>query len=124
MPTTEKKSLLVVVRRSPYGSSLARTSLEVALSGTTFEQDVGVLFMGDGVLHLLPGQDTGALGVRNIAKLIASFPLYELDSLFADETALRHHGIAQHQAQPQNIEWLDNRAMMELLTRYDHIMSF
>jgi len=124
MPTTEKKSLLVVVRRSPYGSSLARTSLEVALSGTTFEQDVGVLFMGDGVLHLLPGQDTGALGVRNIAKLIASFPLYELDSLFADETALRHHGIAQHQALPQNIEWLDTGAIAELLTRYDHIMSF
>ena len=124
MPTTGKKSLLVVVRRSPYGSSLARTSLEVALSGTTFEQNVGVLFMGDGVFHLLPGQDTGTLGVRNIAKLIASFPLYELDSLFADETALRHHGIAQQQALPQNIEWLDNRAMVELLTRYDHIMSF
>ena len=124
MPTTEKKSLLVVVRRSPYGSSLARTSLEVALSGTTFGQNIGVLFMGDGVFHLLPGHDSGALGIRNIAKLIASFPLYELDSLFADETALRHHGIAQHQALPQNIEWLDTGAIAELLTRYDHIMSF
>ncbi len=123
MPVTNKKSLLIVVRRSPYGSSLARTSLEVALSGATFEQDIGVLFMGNGVFHLLPGQDTDTLGVRNIAKLIASFPLYELESLFADKAALRHHGITQ-QALPQNIEWLDTGAMVELLTRYDHIMSF
>ena len=78
MSSSEKKSLLVIVRHSPYGSSLARTSLEVALSSATFDQEVALLFMGDGVLHLLPEQDSSAIGVRNIAKLIASFPLYDV----------------------------------------------
>ena len=123
MTSSGKKSLLVVVRHSPYGSSLARTSLEVALSSATFDQQVGLLFMGDGVLQLLPGQDSSAIGARNIAKLMASFPLYELDQLFADETALEKYGL-RGQELPQNLQQLDDEAMRQLLTRYDHILGF
>jgi tRNA 2-thiouridine synthesizing protein C len=118
-----KKSLLVVVRHSPYGSSLARTSLEVALSSATFDQQIGLLFMGDGVLQLLPEQDSSATGVRNIAKLMASFPLYELNQLFADETALVRYGLGE-QALPQNLQRLSDDAMRQLLARYDHILGF
>lgn len=123
MTPGSKKSLLVVVRHSPYGSSLARTSLEVALSSATFDQHVGLLFMGDGVLQLLPEQDSSATGVRNIAKLMASFPLYELNQLFADETALLRYGLGE-QALPQNLQRLSDDAMRELLVRYDHILGF
>lgn len=120
---TGKKSLLVVVRHSPYGNSLARSSLEVALSSATFDQQVGLLFMGDGVLQLLPEQDCNATGARNIAKLMASFPLYELDQLFADETALIRYGLGE-QTLPQNLQRLGDQAMRQLLTRFDHILGF
>ena len=123
MTSTGKKSLLVVVRHSPYGSSLARTSLEVALSSATFDQQVGLLFMGDGVLQLLSEQDSSTLGVRNIAKLMASFPLFELDQLFADETALAMYRL-EEQALPQNLQRLDDDAMRQLLVHYDHILGF
>ena len=123
MTSTDKKSLLVVVRHSPYGSSLARTSLEVALSSATFDQQVGLLFMGDGVLQLLPEQDSSTIGARNIAKLMASFPLFELDQLFADETALARYGLGE-QALPQNLQRLSDDAMRQLLSRYDHILGF
>ena len=123
MSSSGKKSLLVVVRHSPYGSSLARTSLEVALSSATFDQQVGLLFMGDGVLQLLPEQDSSTTGVRNIAKLMASFPLFELDQLFADETALARYGL-MGQELPQNLQRLDDQALRQLLTRYDHILGF
>lgn len=123
MTTTNKKSLLVVVRHAPYGSSLARTALEVALSSATFEQSVGLLFIGDGVFHLLPEQDSSAIGVRNIARLIASFPLYDLECLFADEAALTQYGL-NRQELPQKLQQLDDNAMAELLKRFDHIVSF
>jgi tRNA 2-thiouridine synthesizing protein C len=123
MTTKNKKSLLVVVRHSPYGSSLARTALEVALSSATFDQDVGLLFMGDGVFHLLPEQDSSAIGVRNIARLIASFPLYDLKSLFADKAALIQYGLARQEL-PQNLQQMDDNAMADLLNHFDHILSF
>jgi len=123
MTTTSKKSLLVVVRHSPYGSSLARTSLEVALSSATFDQEVGLLFMGDGVLHLIQEQNSSVLEVRNIAKLIASFPLYDLDQLFIDERALQHYALDTGEL-PQDMQQLDDAAMRTLLSRYDHILGF
>ena len=115
--------MLVIVRHSPYGSSLARTSLEVALSSATFDQEVALLFMGDGVLHLLPEQDSSAIGVRNIAKLIASFPLYELDNLYADEAALRQYGLSLQQL-PRKLQGVDDEAMHQLLCQYDHCLGF
>jgi len=123
MSTINKKSLLVVVRHSPYGSSLARTSLEVALSSATFDQDVGLLFIGDGVLQLLPEQDSSTIGVRNIARLIASFPLYDLETLFADKAALAQYGL-DLQELPEKLQLLDDDAMANLFKCYDHILSF
>lgn len=123
MSHANKKSVLVVVRRTPYGSSLARTALETALASATFDQKIGLLFMGDGVLQLLPEQDSSAIGVRNIAKLIDSFPLYGLDQLFADETALCQYGLGP-QDLPQNLQQLNDDGMRQLLVRYDHILGF
>lgn len=123
MTSSNNKSLLVIVRHSPYGSSLARTSLEVALSSATFEQTVALLFMGDGVLHLLPDQDSSGIEARNIAKLIASFPLYELDNLYVDEAALSQYGLALSDL-PQNLQAVGDKAMHELLCQYDHCLGF
>jgi tRNA 2-thiouridine synthesizing protein C len=111
------------VRHAPYGNSLARTSLELALSSATFDQQVALLFLGDGVLQLLPQQDSSAIGVRNIARLIASFPLYELTTLFADQVALTRHGLSTDDL-AQGLEILDDRAMRDIFNRYDHILSF
>ena len=77
MTTVEPKQLLVVVRHSPYGSSLARASLDVALAAAAFEQPVKLLFMGDGVLQLLPGQDSQAIGQKNIGRLLLVWTKYE-----------------------------------------------
>ncbi len=118
-----KKSLLVIVRHSPYGSSLARSSLEVALTAATYEQTVGVLFMGDGVLHLLSDQDSSHIGARNIARLIASFPLYDLETLYVDGAARSRHGL-ESMPLPDNIRSVDSNAMQQLFCDYDHLLGF
>ena len=123
MSSADRKSVLVIVRHTPYGNSLARTSLEVALSSATFDQEVALLFMGDGVLHLLPEQDSRDIETRNIAKLIASFPLYELDNLYVDEDALAQYGLNLNQL-PQKLQAVDDDAMQQLLRQYDHCLGF
>ena len=117
------KSLLVVVRHTPYGSSLARSSIEVALTSATFDQTVGVLFMGHGVLQLLPEQNSDELGVRNLAKLIASFPLYDLDNIYVDAAAVKQYGLQKNELALQ-AEFLSEAAMRDLMQRYDHIIGF
>ena len=79
--------------------------------------------MGHGVLQLLPEQNSEALGVRNIAKLIASFPLYDLNNIYVDQDALGQHGLQKNDLMLEP-EFLSETALQDLMRRYDHIVGF
>lgn len=79
--------------------------------------------MGQGVLQLIPEQNSESLGVRNIAKLIASFPLYDLNNIYVDKCALEQHGLQNNDLMLEP-ELLNKTAMQNLMRRYDHIVGF
>ena len=115
-------SVLIVVRHSPYGSSLAKASLDVALSMAAFEQPVDMLFIGDGVLQLCGNQDTQALGVKSILRQLASLPLYEMNSVYVDESAAKRYELDLTQA-PVTAQALDGPQMHQLMCGFDHLLG-
>ncbi len=123
MGATSGKSTLVIVRHSPYGSSLGRTSLDAALALAAFEQPVEVLFMGDGVLQLLPDQDSAAIGVKSIGKLLGSLPLYEIPSVYVDADAAGRYRLDLSLA-PLPCEPLDPEGIRQLMTSSTHLLAF
>lgn len=123
MTAAAKKSQLIVIRHTPYGNSLARASLDSALAAAAFDQPVSVLFLGDGVLQLLPEQDSATIGTRNIARLIASMPLYDIETLYADQGALARLAITSDDLPPA-VEPLDDAAIKRLMAQHDHVLGF
>jgi tRNA 2-thiouridine synthesizing protein C len=123
MNAERKKSQLIIVRHTPYGSSLARASLDAALAAAAFDQPVELLFLGDGVLQLLPAQDSTAIETRNISKLIASLPLYDVETLHVDASAIARYGITREEL-PQKTCLLDEAAMHQLIADHDHVLGF
>lgn len=117
-----KKRHLLVLRRAPYASSLARASVDLGLAMGAFEQDFDLLFLGDGVLCLLDKQDTGGIGVKNIGKALSSLPLFDVESVFVDAAALARHGIDPDQL-VLTVQPLDNEQIRELLAQCDHLVS-
>lgn len=123
MQSKTRKSSLVVLRKTPYGSSLSRSALDVALATAAFDQPVNLLFMGAGVLALLPTQNSTCIEKKNVAKILASLPLYDVETLFVDANALtRYHIDASDLSLP--ITLLDNAGIRELMHRHDHILGF
>jgi tRNA 2-thiouridine synthesizing protein C len=116
-------SLLITLRHAPYGNSLSRAGLDLALAAAAFEQDVAVLLLGDGVLQLLPGQEATGIGLRNQGKTLASLPLYDVETVYADAGALQRHGIP-HTALPAIVKPLDTDAIQALLAGSDHLLGF
>jgi tRNA 2-thiouridine synthesizing protein C len=123
MATESRRTTLVVIRHTPYGSTLGRTSLDAALAMAAFDQPVSVLFLGDGVLHLLPKQDSHSIGVKNTGKLLASMSLYEITDVFAEAAAIERYGLDLTLAPLpcQSLETADIRALM---TSSDHLLGF
>jgi hypothetical protein len=61
-PTVKK--FMFVNRKAPYGTIYALESLEVVLITATFDQDVSLVFIDDGVYELVKGQQTKGIGIR------------------------------------------------------------
>jgi len=118
-----KKSTLVIARHSPYGTGLARASLDLVLAGAAFEQDIAMLFLGDGVLQLLPDQDARQVGRKSIAKQLASLPLYDVESVYADAQAAAQHGI-DLSASPVPAKPLNTDETRELIASFEHVLGF
>lgn len=116
-------SLLITLRHAPYGNSLSRAGLDLALAAAAFEQDVALLLLGDGVLQLLPDQEARELGLRNQGKALSSLPLYDVETIYADAGALRRYGIPPA-ALPAMVKPLEIEAIQALLTGSDHLLGF
>ena len=118
----DKKRYIIALRRSPYGSSLARASVDLALAMGAFEQDFELVFMGDGVLQLLPEQASEQIGQKNIGRALSSLPLVDVESVYVEAAALARHGLTVDElilpATP-----LDSADLSALLNDCDHLVS-
>ena len=115
--------MLVVIRHSPYGSSLAKASLDVVLAAAAFEQNIALLFLGDGVLQLIPRQESSALGKKNIGRQLASLPLYDIDSVYVDAEAAARYNI-DLTISPVDTQSISTGEIHQLMTEFDHILGF
>jgi tRNA 2-thiouridine synthesizing protein C len=123
MDNGDKLSVLVVLRRSPYGSSLAKASIDVALAAAAFEQPIDLLFLGDGVLQLHPDQDSRSFGVKNIGRQLAALPLYDIDRVYVDCEAVARYKL-DLSCTPVETCPLNYREIHEMMLKYDHLLGF
>ncbi|WP_019530318.1 sulfurtransferase complex subunit TusC [Dasania marina] len=82
------KNLLIICRRPPYGNSLAREAIDIALAAGAFEQDISLLFIGDGLWQLNSQQDSAALALKNHGKALTALPLYGIENIYVQAEAL------------------------------------
>ncbi|RLQ23060.1 sulfurtransferase complex subunit TusC [Seongchinamella sediminis] len=122
MSTVEKKRSLLVMRHSPYGSSLARATIDLALAMGAFDQDFDLLFMGPGVLQLVKDQHSEQLGLKNAGKILSSLPLYDMEAVYVDATSLQRYGLAEQDlVLPVNV--LDSTRLPLFLNDCNHVLS-
>lgn len=117
------KGVLVVTRHPQLGRSLARAALDTALATAAFDQPVNLLFLGAGVLQLLPEQDSSAVGVRNLRKVIDSMPLYDLEQCYVDADAAQRYGLISADL-PAGAILVDRTAQRALCDSHHHILGF
>lgn len=118
----EKKRILVVMRHSPYGSSLAKAAVDVALAGAAFDQPIDLLFTGEGVLQLMPEQDSQFAGKKNIARQLSSLPLYDIERVYVDADAAARYRI-DTTGMPVKTQLLAANEMRMLMVGYDHLLG-
>lgn len=116
------KRILFLAAAAPYVSAQPLEALEAMLVAAIFDQEVSVLFKGDGLYQLLEGQDGSALGQRTLGKALQALPEYDVRQLFVcQESAQRLRLTEADFCLP--VRWLDMERQKSLISRQDAVLS-
>ena len=94
MAATGKK-VMVTVRRAPHGSIYVQESVEVMFIFATYDMDLSVVFLDDGVLALQKGQDTKGLGIKGFMASLGALVDWEVTNVYVDRQSLKARNIAE-----------------------------
>ncbi len=117
------KKFMFVNRKAPYGTIYALESLEVVLITATFDQDVSLVFIDDGVYELVKGQQTKAIGIKNFSPSYRALDGYDVEKLYVDQISMDQRGLTEADLLVP-VEVLSAEQMGQLMAQQDVILSF
>ncbi len=87
------KPITFVFRTAPHGSASGREGLDALLATSAYSENLQVIFLGDGVLQLLPDQQPQAVLSKDYAPMFKLFDLYDIEQVFVCQASLDERGI-------------------------------
>ena len=117
------KKFMFVNRKAPYGTIYALESLEVVLIAATFDQDVSLVFLDDGVYELAKGQDTAGIGIKNHSKTYRALDGYDVEKLYVERESMQARGLTEDDL-IVDVEVLSSAEMAALMAEQDVVLSF
>ncbi len=117
------KKFMFVNRKPPFGTIYALESLEVVLIAATFDQDVSLVFLDDGVFELVKGQNSKAIGIKNHSPSYRALDGYDVEKLYVERESMQARGLAEADLLVP-VQVLSSAEMGELMAEQDVVLSF
>ncbi len=90
-----RKKILFVMRKSPFQTSQARETFDILLMASSFEHEISLLFLHEGVLQLLRPQEVVALlNSKNFTSAYQALGLYDIKNVYISTQDLVDCGLA------------------------------
>lgn len=87
------KSLVIIFRHAPLGTTSAREGLDFAMLSASFEQQVSLVFTNEAVLHLLAGQTPENAGSKDYISAFKALSLYDIDTVLVCAQSMSSLGL-------------------------------
>lgn len=89
-----KKSLLYIFSEGPYSHSSGQETLDAVLIGASFEQDISVLFIHDGVYQLHNNQSVSGTELKQYSKTFAALADFDVTKIYVHEPSLNARSLS------------------------------
>lgn len=123
MTDPNRKKLLIVITKAPYGSSSAQEALDVVLAAGTFDQDVSLLISADACYQLLPSQQPEVIQGKNTYKMLKALPIFGIENIYVDDNEALHRGI-NLEITTLPVQFINQSAIADLYQQADTVLRF
>lgn len=76
--------ILVIIHSAPYGNNRAKEGLDYALTCSAYDQNIALLFSGDGKHCLNQQQNPTAIKQKNFTKHLSALEMYGIEDIYTD----------------------------------------
>ncbi len=115
------KKIMHVMRRAPHGTIYTYEGLEMILIMASYDQDITVVFIDDGVYALKKDQDTSAIGIKGFAKTFLALDGYDVEKLYVDQQSLEERGLTEDDLVVP-VEVMSAEEIGRLMTEQDEVI--
>ncbi len=116
--------IAVVFTHAPHGSAAGREGLDAVLAFSALTDEIGVFFIADGVLCLLPEQQPEKILARNFIATFGVLPVYDIDQCYICAASLAERGLASVTQWVLDARILPPVEWRQQLSGYDRIVTF
>jgi tRNA 2-thiouridine synthesizing protein C len=115
--------VLYVISRAPYSNASGQEALDAILIGTSFELDVSVLFISDGVFQLKQGQQPGDNGLKQFTKTYKALADFGVEKLYLHDLSMVARGLSESELTCATTT-LDSLAVSALIADQAKVFTF
>lgn len=116
--------LLYIISKAPYSKAEGQEALEAVMVAASFEQDVSVLFLHDGVFQIKSHQHTESNGeIKEFTKAFRALGDFGVDKLYCLESSLNARGIELDHLIVKT-DLLSETATSQLINQQNRVFTF
>lgn len=118
------RRIAFVFTTAPHGNSAGREGLDALLAMSALSGEIGVFFIGDGVLQILTGQQPGQILARDYIATFRVLPLYDIEHFWVCARSLHERGFTAQTSLVLDATLLEPQSLRARLGHYDVVLTF
>ena len=115
------KKIMHVLRHAPHGTIYTYEGLEMILIMAAYEQDLSVVFIGDGIYALKKDQDTAGIGIKGFSRTFMALDGYDVEKLYVDRQSMEERGLTEDDLLV-DVEVMDAASIGKLMNEQDVVI--
>lgn len=117
------KSCLIVNTKCPFDGFFAQEAIDVALSFSSFDTKVSLLFIDDGTWQLTKNINGERIAKKNYTYMFQTLDLYDINNIYVDKNALKNRNLLVDNLiiKPTLVDFLQ---IKDLIASHDLVLNF
>lgn len=116
------KNIAIIFTQIPHGNALGREALDASLALSDINR-VSLFFLGDGIFHLLPNQNTQVILSRDYIATFGLLDIYDISNIYSCQEDMQQRGLLD-QTLTINVNIVSKTNCKQLISQHDLVLTF